>query len=110
MNDFFEYFKTNSNTAHGQFNAEQSENSEDVSINIEDLDRPFTIPEVIKTISSMKRHKSCDYSNNVADFFIDSKDFISPYLVEIFNQIYGIYPDCWGKGVIIPIHKKRGHI
>ena len=50
-----------------------------------------------------------DLSNHVADFFVDSKDFISPYLVENFNQIYdsgiSVYPDIWGKGVIIPIHK-----
>ena len=56
----------------------------------------------------MSRHKSCDISGNVADFFIDAKMFIAPYLVTIFNHIFdnGINPEAWTKGVIVPIHKK----
>ena len=56
----------------------------------------------------MKRNKTAEYCNNVADFFIDSNSFISPYLCIIFNKIYesGIYPDSWCNGVIVPIHKK----
>ena len=56
----------------------------------------------------MNRNKSCDVDNNVTDFFIKCKDFISSYLCCIFNTIYdsGIYPDAWTKGVIVPLFKK----
>jgi len=47
-------------------------------------------------------------SKNVADFFIDCNEFISPYLVKIFNYIFdkGIYPETWCYGAIVPIFKK----
>ena len=43
------------------------------TIEVEELNRRITEEEIIKTISSMKRHKSPDLDNNVADFLIDSK-------------------------------------
>ena len=48
-------------------------------------------------------------SKNVADFFIDCNEFISPYLVKIFNYIYekGTYPDSWCNGAIVPIQSSR---
>lgn len=41
-------------------------------------------------------------------FFIDSNDFIAPYLCTLFNHIVdnGIYPESWTTGVIVPIYKK----
>lgn len=41
-------------------------------------------------------------------FFIDTVDFISPYLCTIFNKIIssGVYPKSWSKGVIVPVFKK----
>ena len=56
----------------------------------------------------MKRNKSADLNGVVADVFIDSKQFISPFLCSIFNHIFNtdIYPESWSKGTIIPIHKK----
>ena len=88
------------------FNNEDVNDSENISV--ESLDCAFTLDEICNTISSMSRHKSCDISGNVADFFIDAKMFIAPYLVTIFNHIFdnGIYPEAWTKGVIVPIHKK----
>jgi len=75
---------------------------------IKSLYCPLSIDEVIKVISSMSRHKSSDLTGNVADFFIDCKDFIAPYLVHIFNYIFntGSYPESWTKGAIVPIFKK----
>ena len=64
-------------------------------IDIDCLDCMITVEEVIKTISNISRHKSSDLSGNVADFFIDCKDFISQYLAQIFSYIFyrGVYPD-----------------
>lgn len=75
---------------------------------IEELDCQFTEEEICKTISCLKRFKICNVSNNVADFFIDTKDFIAPYLTKIFNFIFdnGVYPEAWCKGAIAPIYKK----
>jgi len=45
--------------------------------------------------------------NTIADLFIDSKEFISPYLATTFNYIFykGIYPESWSKGAIVTIVK-----
>ena len=109
LDEFVEHFQTLSNTPHEEFqNNDFIPNPQNETINIEDLDREITLEEVSKTISSLQRNKSCDYDKNVADFFIDSKDIISPYLVHIFNHIFnsGVYPDSWSKGVLVPIYKK----
>ena len=78
------------------------------AVNVDDLNREILVDEVSSTISGLHRNKSCDYEKNVADFFIDAKDFICPYLVQIFNHIFntGLYPESWCNGVLIPIHKK----
>ena len=62
---------------------------------IEDLDKPFTIDEVKKNISSLKRNKGPGIDSIPADFFIDANIIISRYLALIFNIILdtGIYPD-----------------
>ena len=75
---------------------------------INQLYGPFSIREIEQVIKSLKRSKSADLDNNVADFFIDSCDFICPYLCTLFNVIFesGSYPDAWSKGVIVPIFKK----
>ena len=108
MNDFVNHFKSISNTPHNHLSMDNYTHNRDDSIVIDQLDMQFSIDEIIKTISSMNRNKSPDYYNNVADFFIEAKYFISPYLCTIFNKIYdsGIYPDSWCNGVIVPIHKK----
>lgn len=108
MNDFVEHFTNISNTPHSEYVPDIDADTRHEPLHIDTLDCPFTVEEISKTVRSLQRHKSCDYSNNVADFFIDSNYFISPYLVTIFNKIYdsGIYPQAWSKGVIVPIHKK----
>jgi hypothetical protein len=109
-NDFVEHFKNISNTMQNDFSFDDVHVHEVryEEVNIVELDRPFDIEEVTKTIASKNRGKSCGYERNVADFFIDSNSFISPYLVSIFDKIYdsGLYPEAWCKGIIVPIHKK----
>ena len=62
----------------------------------------FYEEELGKPISTVIRNNSCGIDNIVADFFIDAKSFMVPYLVTIFNRIFdtGIYPEAWNKGVI----------
>lgn len=81
----------------------------DANIRIDELDRDFSVDEISKVISSLKRNKSSDLPHIVADFFIDSNTFIAPYLTHIFNFIFGkgVYPESWCKGAIVPIFKKE---
>ena len=39
------------------------------SVSIDELDIPFSVDKMSKTISFLQRHKSADYNNNVSDFF-----------------------------------------
>ena len=108
LSDFVQHFKQLSdiwNESNFRSDA-QVINSENISI--DELDCPFTTVEISNTLNSMSKYKSADYENNVADFFINSQEFISPYLADIFNYIYdnGSYPDSWHTGVIIHVHKK----
>ena len=84
----------------------------DQTVHIDILDCPFSVEEICKTISMLHRHKSADITKNVADFFIDSKHFIAPYLVKLFNYIYdkGEYPESWTEGIIVPIFKKGDRV
>ena len=104
--DFVKYFSTlfQNQTSNENYNDTDNESN----INIESLDRPFTVEEIIKTISTMKRNKSAGNDTVLPDFFIDSKHFIAPYLCKIYNKIYesGVYPEQWTKSIIVPIYKK----
>lgn len=105
---FFYHFTNVSNSPHPSTFGDEDDDYSNEEVNIEMLDCPFSVEEICKTISMLNRHKSADITNNVADFFIDSKNFIAPYLVQLFNHIYdtGEYPESWTKGIIVPIFKK----
>ena len=68
VNAFFEHFKNISNTSHISGNGFQLNNEQNV--NIETLDAPFTTVEIQHIVKSLKRNKSPDLEQNVADFFI----------------------------------------
>ena len=111
VNVFFEHFKRMSNSLRLEGDdVNESRENIDVNINIRELDAPISVRpiEIMNTIKSLKRNKSQDLENNVADFFIECNDFISPYLCIIYNEIFnsGSYPEAWSKGLIIPIFKK----
>ena len=108
MTDFLNHFKMISNTPHDHLNIDENSYRREEPVHVEQLDIEFSIHEISKTIASLNRNKSPDFNNNIADFFIEANDFISPYLCLIFNKIYdsGIYPEAWCKGIIVPIHKK----
>jgi hypothetical protein len=112
MNDFVEHFKNISNFGNNNGNDEDLYQQQLFDTHnyviCEEHDKTFTTDEISKVIRGLKRHKSCDLDDNVADFFIEANDFISPYLVIRFNRIFdtGIYPESWCKGTIVPIYNK----
>lgn len=77
-------------------------------IDIDALDKPFDETEIKNAIKKLVRNKSSGYNKIVFEFFIDANDFISPFLVPLFNRIYetGEYPKMWSKSIIVPIYKK----
>lgn len=108
VDEFIRHFKNLSNTQNlSNFDANDFSLG-DANIRIDELDRDFSVDEISKVISSLKRNKSSDLPHIVADFFIDSNTFIAPYLTHIFNFIFGkgVYPESWCKGAIVPIFKK----
>ena len=62
----------------------------------------------VKHFQNMNKYKSADIDGNVIYFFIHAKEFITPYLVTMFNYFFekGIYPESWCNGIIVPIFKK----
>ena len=107
LDEFYDYFKGLTEQQNRRGVTIPETNSTELT-EITQLDEPFSIREIEQVIKSLKRSKSADLDNNVADFFIDSCDFICPYLCTLFNVIFesGSYPDAWSKGVIVPIFKK----
>ena len=105
--EFIDFFK---NLCSGDNSASPNHEStqRDSILTVAELDRPFTVEEITKTIKCLNRNKSADFTGNVADFLIDGCSFLAPYLTIVFNKIFetGIYPSLWAEGVIVPIHKK----
>ena len=79
----------------------------DNSIIDDDLDREFTHHELRKSVFSQNNNKSSGEDSLIAEIYKCSFDIISPFMLTLFNKIFqtGIYPNAWGSGTIIPIHK-----
>jgi len=73
-----------------------------------ELDQPFTVNEIIKSINSLKRNKACGSDCLLNEYLLECKDIISSHICDIFNAILnsGVYPEKWTEGIIVPIHKK----
>ena len=76
--------------------------------NVEQLDCNFTIQEVEKAIGCLKRGKSSGEDSLGPEIFIETKTIMSPILCRLFNHMFenSIYPDCWTRGIIVPVPKK----
>ena len=81
---------------------------DDVLNNIEQLDNEFSLTEVLKAISSLKKGKSAGLDGIIPEMIINCKDIIAPMLCKLFNHMYVncIYPSSWTKGMIVPIPKR----
>jgi len=88
MQDFVNHFNNNTTTDYVGSVNDESNDGLDSDLNTEQLDTPITINEIIKVLSQLKCNKSADLNGVVADFFIDSKQFISPFLCSIFKHMF----------------------
>ena len=75
---------------------------------VEELDQPFTIPEIAHGISSMKHNKSPGYDNILNECLLYSNDNVLNMITCIFSRLFNLtkFPECWSKGMIVSVYKK----
>ena len=89
------------------WNVDQIESEYDLILNA-----PITHGQVTKSILKLKNgKKACGKDGISAEFYKSSCQFVSPFLVRIFNQILdsGIFPESWSESVIVPVFKSGSH-
>jgi hypothetical protein len=77
--------------------------------NFTELDFRIGKVEILRAIKDLKNGKSCGpdgISNELIKYSVNT--MLDP-LHKVFNLVLtsGIYPDCWAKGIIKPLHKKE---
>lgn len=109
--DFFQHFKN----LYGDDNVfcvddidEQVNTDTDHDSVIDELDNDFSVDEVERALSSLKRGKSGGIDLLIPEIFIECKHTLAPVLRDLFNYMYAnsIYPINWTKGIIVPVPKK----
>ena len=86
--------------------------ADDIGCVFEELNVAITSEEVFKSIKQLKNGKSGGSDLLLNEFFICGSDILCPYLLSLFNFIFdsGIYPEAWGEGLLVPLHKKGSHM
>ena len=76
--------------------------------NPERIDCYFSIQEVEKAIGCLKRGKSSGEDSLIPEIFLESKTILSPIVCRLFIYMFDkcIYPECWTRGIIVPVPKK----
>lgn len=69
LQSFLNHFSNVFNDTENQSDVTNNEYAYSDQIKIEQLDCRISVEEVQRTISKLNRYKSCDFQNNVADFF-----------------------------------------
>ena len=74
------------------------------------LDGIITCAEVKKAVFKLQRNKSPGFDMLPPELFLDSFELIGDMLCKLFNFIFrnNLYPECWTKGLIVPVPKKGG--
>ena len=87
---------------------QELENESYILRNVEQLDCNFSIQEVEKAIGCLKRGKSSGEDSLIPEIFLESKTILSPIVRRLFNYMFdnSIYPECWTRGIIVPVPKK----
>ena len=73
-----------------------------------DLDVNFSEQELRRVIFSLNNNNSPGIDNITAEILKASYEFISPFLLPLYNRIFNSseYPRSWGEGIIAPIFKE----
>ena len=78
------------------------------NVEVESLDRQFSVSEIEHAISHIKRGKASGDDQILSEFIYYGKKNLTQVLVDLFNMLYsiGYYPESWTTGIIVPIYKK----
>ena len=81
---------------------------EDMQCMFDELNVPIDMSEISAAIKDLKSGKSGGEDLLLNDFLIHGKDFLSPYILKLFNFVFqtGIFPTGWSDGLLKPLHKK----
>ena len=73
-----------------------------------ELDSEISVSEIRKGVQSLKNGKSCGPDLFLNEFIKYGINSLIGYLHVLFNKIFdtGFFPDAWGEGYIVPLHKK----
>jgi hypothetical protein len=108
---FHEHFsKLNENIAN---DAPDDFNVSNVSANNIDLDKPFTVEEIRRSIRLLKNNKASSSFDDVLNEYLKyAPDNMYEIFCYLFNIILdsGIFPEVWSKGIILPIYKNKGDV
>jgi hypothetical protein len=67
--------------------------------------------EIKNAIFSQNNSKCPGTDHLIAEVFKNSIDIIFPFLTRFYNKIFndGVFPECWGESIIVPIFKSGAH-
>ena len=108
IREWGEYFTNLLNPFKEQRPEDDTVETQEEEIKIEDLDKDITQAELTKAIDKLKKGKSAGIDDISPDLLKLAKPKILKYLLKLFNRLYSNsqYPVEWAKSIIIPIHKK----
>ena len=111
--DFEEHFKAlNEVSSQDEFDPNSITSDTNLCTAIQaELDKPFTLEELSKSIKSLKNNKSCGPDQICNEQIKATFEIMKNFYLKLFNGILdsGIFPDSWAEGLIVPIYKKKGN-
>ncbi len=113
VNALYEHFRALNQKVvdNGEANADESvDDNNDRSVELEALNADCTEDEVRRCLSSLKLNKACGLDQVTNEFIKCSEEKMVKTYVKLFNVIlkFSVVPECWSKGMIIPIYKNKG--
>ena len=82
-----------------------------INDNIE-LNRPFSEPDILQAIKSLKNNKSCGTDLILNEFLKCASGKMLNVFCKLFNIVFesGIVPNSWTEVIICPIYKNKGDV
>ena len=107
ISDLYEHFKELYSTDTENVDSDNLNRQYHTDVLYQNLDCIITEDEVRNAVFNQNNNKSSGLDNIVAEFYKHSFEFLSQFIVQLFNKIFinGEYRNCWGHGVVIPIFK-----
>ena len=82
------------------------------SVDLEELNRNFTVSDIEKLIKKLKNKKAAGFDNIINEFLKNSPETVVEAITNLFNLVLrtGVVPSNWCVGVIIPLFKNKGSV